>query len=177
MRIVLTLTLLGAGMATFDVQASDFWDRFHLDRARMNCWPEPFVHDDRDLVRQPLVAMTNRGWQLQNTLSDHFFNPEDQSLTRAGEYKLRWILTQAPVRRRTVYVFRSVESYETEERLAAVRNFAAGLTQEIDPEILVSDVAPAGGRGDYFDAVDRQMKASVPAPRLPDRTGIVGAGG
>jgi len=178
-RIVLTLTLIGAGLATLETtQGGEFWDRVHLDRARMNCWPEPFVHDDRNLVRRPLAAMTNRGWQLQNTLSDHFFNDADQSLTRAGQFKLRWILTQAPAHRRTVYVLRSMDSYDTSERLAAVREYVSGIPQdEQQTEVLVSNRAPAGGSGDYFDQVDRQLKASIPAPRLPDRTGIVGAGG
>jgi hypothetical protein len=177
--LMLTLTVIGAGLATVDgVRANEFWHRVHIDRMRVNCWPEPFYHDDRDLVRMPLVAMMNRGWQLQNTISDHLFHADDQSLTQAGKYKLRWILTQAPPHRRTVYVLRSTTAAETANRLAAVRNFVDGVVEEgPGPEVLVTDIAPPGGAGDYFDQVDRQLKASIPAPRLPSRTGIVDAGG
>ena len=155
----------------------EFWHRAHLDAMRMNCWPEPFSHTDRDLVRRPLFAMTSRGWQLQNTLSDHFFRAEDQSLTQAGQFKLRWMLTQVPSHRRSVFVLRTTDSQTTADRLEAVRYFVDSMTSEgARPEVLVSDIAPAGGSGDYFDQVDRQMKASVPAPRLPPRGGISSAG-
>jgi hypothetical protein len=57
-----------------------------------------------------------------------------------------------------------------ELRLASVREQIERLAADSPPpEVLVSDVVPPGGAGDYFDAVDRQLKSSVPAPRLPPR--------
>ena len=35
------------------------------------------------------------------------------------------------------------------------------------PEVLVTDTPPAGGNGDYLDAVDRALRSSVQPPRLP----------
>ncbi len=178
-RLLFSMALLGASFVVVDTAgAQDFWHRAHLDAMRMNCWPEPFSHASRNLVRNPLMAMTSRGWQLQNTLSDHFFREEDQSLTQAGQFKLRWILTQAPAHRRTVFVLRSMESHATEDRMASVRQYVDSVTEDdARPTVLVSDMVPAGGSGDYFDQVDRQLKASVPAPRLPERSGISSIGG
>jgi hypothetical protein len=34
------------------------------------------------------------------------------------------------------------------------------------PSVVLTDSVPAGGSGDYFDSVDRQLKQSIPAPRL-----------
>ncbi len=178
-RFLLTLAVLGSFSAVPGASwAQDFWDRVDLDRKRMACWPQPFNLDDRELVRRPLFAMVNRGWQLQNTLSDHFFHAEDQSLTKAGEFKLRWILTQAPAHRRTVFVLRPTNAALTGDRLAAVRRHAEKITDTgSQANVLVSDMAPAGGSGEYFDQVDRQLKASVPEPRLPERAGPTSLGG
>lgn len=178
-RFVCSTVFVVACFAAIDVApGQDFWHRAHLDAMRMNCWPEPFSHRDRELVRSPLFAMTSRGWQLQNTLSDHFFRAEDQSLTQAGQIKLRWMLTQVPAHRRAVYVLRAADSQVTSDRLDSVRYAVEAMTTEgTRPDVLVSDMAPAGGSGDYFDQVDRQLKASVPAPRLPERGSITNAGG
>ena len=48
------------------------------------------------------------------------------------------------------------------------------------PEVLLTDRDLPGGSGEYYDAVDRAMKSSVPAPRLPSKSapgGTSGAGG
>ena len=41
------------------------------------------------LTAKPLIAMTDAGWRLQNTLSDHLFDVQDQKLTPAGKIKMR----------------------------------------------------------------------------------------
>ena len=45
------------------------------------------------------------------------------------------------------------------------------------PDVLLTDVIPPGASGDYFDEVDRQLKSSIPAPRLPEMQGTTGGGG
>jgi hypothetical protein len=177
-RLVVVLTVLCSSTVAFQANAGEFWDRMSLDFHRMNCWPEPFVHSDRELVRGPLIAMTNSGWQLQNTLSHHFFEADTHELTRAGRLRLQWIVTQAPAHRRTVFVLRSLQPHATDKRLASVQENMNGLTPNMPgPEVLVSDTTPPGGSGDYFDNVDRQLKSSVPIPRLPPRGGISVSGG
>ncbi len=156
---------------------TEFWEGVHLDWHRMNCWPEPFSHADRDLVRQPLIAMTDNGWRMENTLSDHLFDVEKHTLTQAGALKVRWIVTQAPSHRRTVFVLRGATPDAT---LARVESVQASITQLAPqgarPEVLLTDVIPVGGSGDYFDAVDRALKDSIPAPRLPEASGQTGGG-
>mgnify|MGYP005842615955 CR=1 FL=1 len=173
-RVAIILALL----ATFSLPAAaqagwaEFWYRVHIDWHRMNCWPEPFVSQDRTLVTVPLIAMTDRGWQLQNTLNDHFFDPEEQRLTRAGQIKLRWIATQAPLHRRAVYVLRGSSDQATQARVASIQKYLDDISPAgTRPSVYLTDVAPPGGSGDYFDQVDRQLKSSIPAPRLPSMQG------
>ena len=169
MVCVATLACLsGATMVRADWPS--FWHRFHVDAMRMNCWPEPFIHADRERVRTSLLAMTAAGWQLQNTLSDHLFHPEDQTLTQAGRLKVHWILTQAPSHRRSIVVLRGADDRSTRIRLDSVKQLI-DRTQFNDrrPPVTLTTTIPTGGSGAYFNEVDRQLKASVPPPRLPDR--------
>jgi hypothetical protein len=150
-------------------QAGGFWARFHADFHRNNCWPQPFQATDRELTRAPIVAMTSAGWRLHNTLSDHFFNAEDQGINQAGEIKLRWIVTQAPTNRRTVFVLRGSSPEATAGRVATVQRAIDRLVVDGPrPEVLITDIVPPGASGDYFDQVQRQLQQSIPAPRLPE---------
>lgn len=154
---------------------SEFWHRFHLDWHRSVCWPEPFQDEDRQLAVSPLISMTDRGWRLQNTLSDHFFDTENQVLTRSGQMKVHWIATQAPMHRRSVFVLRGNDAETTQARVASVQQFLLKcLPEGPRPEVLLSDVVPTGGSGEYFDQVDRQLKSSIPPPRLPPAQGTEG---
>jgi len=179
-RITLALVFVATIVTASVVQADwdEFWERVHLDWHRMNSWPEPFVHADRDLIRQPLVAMTDNGWRNQNTLSDHLFDVEKNSLTQAGALKVRWIVTQAPRHRRTVFVLRGATPDATLARVDAVQEAITRLVPQGNrPEVLLTDVIPAGGSGDYFDAVDRALKDSIPSPRLPAAAAAAPTGG
>ncbi|HRX80142.1 MAG: hypothetical protein H6821_01570 [Planctomycetaceae bacterium] len=179
-RAIFALVFAATAVTTSVTQAgwTEFWEGVHLDWHRMNCWPEPFVHADRDLVRQPLLAMTDNGWRMQNTLSDHLFDVEKNTLTQAGALKVRWIVTQAPPHRRTVFVLRGASPDATLARVEAVQESITQLVpQGARPEVLLTDVIPVGGSGDYFDAVDRALKDSIPPPRLPEASGPTGSGG
>jgi hypothetical protein len=102
-------------------------------------------------------------------LSDHFFTTEDQAINQAGELKLRWIVTQAPLNRRTVFVLRAANPEFTALRVASVQRAIDRIVIDgARPEVLITDVIPPGASGDYFDQVDRQLKQSIPAPRLPE---------
>jgi hypothetical protein len=171
---VLTLTSLAS---VAQAGWGEFWYRVHVDLQRMNCWPEPFQKADQQVAIQPLVAMTDAGWRLQNTLSDHFFDPEKHLLGQAGQMKVRWIATQAPMHRRTVFVLRSLEAEATAARVNSVKEYLEKLLPDGPrPEVLLTDTIPPGASGDYFDEVDRQRKSSIPAPRLPEMEGVTGGG-
>ena len=132
---------------------------------------------DRELVRSPLIAMTTAGWRQNNTLSDHFFNAEDQAINQAGEIKVRWIVTQAPPHRRVVFVLRGSTPEATSARIEAVqRAIEKHVPEGPRPDVLLTDIVPPGASGDYFDQVDRQFKESIPAPRLPVMQDTTGGG-
>ncbi len=187
-RIVLVfglgLTLwLQSGTASADwytVKAkwSCFWDRVHLDWHRNNAWPEPFNQVDRQATRMPIEIMTDRGWQLQNTIPNELFDGETQELTRAGELKVQWILTQMPTRRRTVFVLRGKTAEITETRLKSVEKAALDVVGETASNMIaVTDLIPRGGSGAYYERVSAGYESSMPPPRLPEMTESGGEGG
>jgi hypothetical protein len=101
-------------------------------------------------------------------LNDHFFGAEHQDINQAGELKLRWIVTQAPPHRRTVFILRGPTPAATNARIAAVQHAMDKFVLDGPrPEVLITNIIPPGASGDYFDQVDRQLKESIPAPRLP----------
>jgi hypothetical protein len=134
----------------------------------MNCWPEPFQTIDRQVTAAPVAAMMNNGWRMQNTVSDQLFDPETQQLTRAGELKVYWILTQNPTHRRTVFVLRAETERASETRLASVEEVVSRYTpQNAAPDVMLTGTVPQGGSGQYYDRIQRGYEQSTPEPRLP----------
>jgi len=74
--------------------------------------------------------MVNNGWRRQCLLGRHHFDAETGKLTRAGELKVRWILTQTPPNRRQIYIERAADTTTTEQRLATAQDYANGMTLE-----------------------------------------------
>jgi hypothetical protein len=160
------------------VQAGDFWNRFKTDWHRNNAWPQPFVAADRAVVHEYFAIQTNNGWRLQNTIGDAHFDPATQELTLAGQHKVKWVVTQAPAHRRTVFVLANESQEITQLRMAAVQQTVARFALQGPPcEVQVTDRDVFGGSGEYHDAVDRALKRSVPPPRLPIPTAGGGTGG
>lgn len=86
----------------FGVQAKeDGWFKKHFrgwvrDAQRNNAWPEAFVPGDRIRVREPFAIQIANAWQVENTLSDHHFDPQTGTkLTEAGKQEIAKILLQA----------------------------------------------------------------------------------
>jgi len=173
MLLAFAMTFLTVNMAQADW--AEFWHRVHVDWHRMNAWPEPFQFADREVTISPLIDMTNAGWRMQNTLSDHFFDAQTQELTSAGQLKLKWIATQTPLHRRTIHVLRSYEPGATNLRVQSVERHLDKFAAEGNrPDVVLTDKIPAGGSGEYFQNIDQQLKSSVPPPRLPQAQGPVG---
>lgn len=172
---------LAVGAAS-SLWAGDFWSRWKTDWHRNNMWPQPFIVADRAAVCEPFAIQVNNGWRLQNTIGDAYFDPATQDLTIAGHAKVKWIAQQAPLSRRTVFVLVTEDQEATNARVAAVQQ-AAGryATKGPAPEVLLTDRDVTGGSGEYYDSVDRALKSSVPAPRLPAASagggGASGSGG
>lgn len=145
----------------------EFWHRTKVDFHRNNAWPEPFQSADRAAVREPFCIMVNNGWRMQNTIGTFLFDDTHQ-LNRAGEIKLRWILTQAPIHRRAVFVLQADTPQETAARVESVQHAISRMIPHGPlPPVMLTDTEPDGGSGEYYDAINRALQSSLPTPRLP----------
>jgi len=145
----------------------EFWHRTKVDFHRNNAWPEPFQQADRAVTREPFAIMANNGWRMQNTIGTYLFD-DNQHLNRAGEIKLRWILTQAPVHRRAVFVMQADTPEETAARVESVQLAISRMMPSGPlPPVMITDTEPEGGSGEYYDAINRALQSSLPSPRLP----------
>jgi hypothetical protein len=175
-RISITAIALAGFSYAAPVQAQSLSDRFHAfvdsvvrDTKRNNCWPEPFVRPDRYAVRAPFAVMVHNGWRRQNLLSDQHFDETTSRLNESGEIKVRWILTQAPVQHRTIYVRRALRDELTDARVENVHEYAMQVVRGDQlPAIAVTDIDPTGWPAANVDAIDRKWRESAPEPRLPE---------
>jgi hypothetical protein len=147
---------------------NEFWNRVHVDFHRNNAWPEPFQSADRAAAREPFCIMVNNGWKMQNTIGTFLFNAETNELNSAGEAKVKWVVTQAPIHRRAVFVLVGDTPQDTKARLESVQRYISRIMPEGNlPPVMLTNTEPDGASGEYFDAVNRAMMQSIPAPRLP----------
>lgn len=141
---------------------------FFKDIKRRNCWPEPFNCPEREAVRSPFVIMVANGWQQQNLLGDHYFELGSGQLTEAGQNKIRWIVNEAPVQHRTVYVQATMNNQETSARLDAVNQFLGRLAPEAGmPAVVQTNQAEHGWPAERVDLISRKFQSAMPVPKLP----------
>jgi hypothetical protein len=120
------------------------------------------------LAKAPFVIMANNGWKLQNTIGDALFDNDTDTLNRAGELKVKWILTQAPECRRTVFVLVADSDVETQARVEAVQQYISRLIPTGGlPEVLLTDRDVEGVPGQYLDDIELSYRKTIPSPRLP----------
>ncbi len=155
-----------------------FWQRVHLDFHRNNAWPEPFQSADRAATREYFCIQVNNGWKMQNTIGTFLFNAETQELNRAGELQVKWIVTQAPIHRRAVFVLIGETPEDTQKRVLSVQNYISRIVPAGHlPPVMITHTQAEGASGAYFDAINNAMMQSIPAPRLPAAAGGGGTGG
>ena len=168
---MLMLTLLvvaGAApnaLAVFVDDAAHYMKRNYYEN-RM--WPWPYQCPDRLAVREPFCIMVNNGWRRQNLIGSHYFNPQTNQLTTAGELRVQWIMTQAPPDHRSIFVERSLDPQLNAERLAVVRDYATkvsvdGRPPQVEETYLMAEGRPAA----VVDATNVKFLQSMPAPVLP----------
>ncbi len=147
---------------------TNFCKNVHRDYRRNNCWPEPFVYDDREAVKAPFGVMVAKGWRSQNTLMDHHFSLENGELNDAGRQKVRSILLNTPPAHRAVYVLRGANADATAARVDAVQEVVVAMSPQGDlPPVLEVDTGPHGWPADYIDTLAKRYQATMPDPRLP----------
>jgi uncharacterized membrane protein YgcG len=154
-----------------------FWHRVHVDFYRNNSWPEPFLTADKIAVRTPYCIQTDNGWKMQNTVGTFLFDGETQRLNQAGELLVKWILTQAPINRRAVFVLKGDNADATNARVQSVQAAIAKYSGGCVCPVLLTEIEPPGWSAAYIDSISQQYSATIPNPRLPPRQGSGGGGG
>ena len=151
--------------------------QFHYDFYRNKHWPLPFRAQDTNAVLNYFAVQRNNGWKLQNTLGGAMFNPASHALTSAGKAHLRWILTNAPQERRTVFVLQGISQEQTAARVEATQ---IAISEMIPigplPQIYLTNKDAPGSSGTYQTNVVRALHGSVPSPRLTGAAGGSGGG-
>lgn len=141
-----------------EAMAQDFCER--------NQWPCPYNCWDREATRAFFPPMVQNAWRRQNLLADYHFSVTSSELTAAGQGKVRWILTEAPLDHRTVFVRRGLTAEETQARMNAVRKYASKLALDSPPSIVDSNATAPGYSpvwpGAKDPAVSRRFQAWVP---------------
>jgi len=159
-----------------------FCANFKRDAHRNAMWPEPFLQADRQATMAPFAIQVANGWRRQNLVSDYHFQEGTQQLTLAGESKLRYILTQMPPSRRTMFVQQALSADETEARIQAVERVSSRMVPPgFVAQVVESNLPNEGWPAEDVDAVTRKFNASRPDPRLPAASemsaGTGGSGG
>jgi hypothetical protein len=137
-----------------------------------NMWPAQYVPSARCAVNSAYTAMINNGWRRQNLLGNYHFEEGTNDLTTAGKLKTKWILTQAPQDRRTVFIERGSDQSETAGRIAAVHSWTATQSSIGEPA-MVNDthIVSEGHTAGSVDHVFVGFQSHQPAPVLPASTG------
>jgi len=171
-RIILAATAITA-LGSFAASAHAVWvdDGAHYVKhgyKQNKMWPWPYVCADRIAVHEPFCIMVNNGWRRQNLLGAHHFMDNSTKLSTAGEMRVRWIMTQAPPERRTIFIERDLNPALTADRVAAARNYATLVTVDgTAPMIVESTLMSEGRPASVVDATNVRFLESMPAPVLP----------
>lgn len=139
-------------------------------------WPRIYIPPARRSVCATYNAMINNGWRRQNLLGDYHFNKDTNELTNAGKLKVNWILSQAPVQRRNVFVQRAGDEAETTSRIAAVHDYAGKMSPSVgNVDVNDTHIVAEGHAASSVDNVFVGYEANRLPPVLPAGTG--GGGG
>lgn len=145
------------------------------DFREVNQWPCPYNCWDREAATAPLPAMIQNGWRRQNLLADGHFTANSGELSPTGQYKVRWIVTEAPIQHRMIYVRRAETPEQTAARITAIRNYASKVAPDAEPpSILETHLSPAGypagWPGAKDDSIARKFQTHMPENLyLPER--------
>jgi hypothetical protein len=156
---------------------NQFWQRCQVDFYRNNTWPEPFLSADKMAVRTPYCIQTDNGWKMQNTIGTFLFDSETQRINQAGDLLVKWIVTQAPLNRRAVFVLKADTADATNARVQSVQATVAKYTGGHICPVLLTDTEPAGWSASYIDSITQQFNATIPSPRLPPKQSSGGGQG
>lgn len=110
------------------------------------------------------------GWAQATTLCAYHFDEETHHLNDAGRNHLRWILQNAPMDSRTVFVQAGPYSHISDARHAAVQNESTLIAGPGAAQVVVQPMNIAGRPANEVDAIRRTELQSMPRPRLGMQT-------
>ena len=170
MRLIAMLTSLGIA-ATLTTSAAagplhalgrDLDTSYH----RNKCWPVPFVYMDNAAARAPFSQMIGNGWRIQTLVSSHHFG-NDMQLNEAGREQIRWIVTQAPPRRRAVHIEQGKTPEETASRIDVARDYVERfMTDGEIVSVRPTHIQARGWPAQYVHEIAVKFSESTPEPRL-----------
>ncbi len=135
-------------------------------------WPRSYIPASRRAVCQTYAAMIQNGWRRQNLLGNYHFDENSNELTEAGKLKVNWILSQAPVDRRSIFVQRGINEAQTATRIASVHDRAANMSPTIGHvEVNDTHLVAEGHSAGVVDSMFVGFQANRPLPALPASTG------
>jgi len=112
---------------------------------------------------------------LQNTVGTFLFDRETQRVNEAGELLVKWIITQAPINRRAVFVLKGDTADATNARVQSVQ--AAVAKYGCVCPVLLTDCEPAGWSAAYNRHDHAAVQRHDSQPALPPRQGAGGGSG
>ena len=135
-------------------------------------WPSIYIPPARQSVCATYGAMINNGWRRQNLLGDYHFNKDTNELTSAGKLKVNWILSQAPVHHRNVFVQRGNKEVQTVARVSAVHQYAGDMSPSVgNVDVNDTHIVAEGHKASSVDSVFVGYEANRLPPVLPTNGG------
>ncbi len=161
------LISLGCASQVSADMCTSFFNSIAKDIKRRQCWPAPFVADDRVAVRMPFSTMVANGWRRQNMLGEFHFEQGTGQLTEAGRIKVRWILTAGPEQHRLLYVHMADNDAETAARMVAVQQLASQISPTNISPVTATSISDEGWSANQVGTIERKYLGTQPSPRLP----------
>jgi hypothetical protein len=181
-RLLRCILFAAFALITVPIQADwlcDFLHSIPQDTKRRNCWPKPFLCQDRQSTRAPFAIQVANGWKKQNLLSDRYFEAKTGELTESARLKIHWITFDAPSQHRSIYVGTAATPEETSARMSAVQAYVAQIvTQGEFPQIAEIRATEEGWPADQVERVilnnrEYQKTPGIYIPPFPG--GIIGS--
>jgi uncharacterized membrane protein YgcG len=150
----------------------------HIGWHRNNEWPMPFNCADRNYAIAPFGVMIAGGWQRQNLIGENYFDENSTRLNAAGVERVRFILRQAPVEHRVLYVQSDLDDNITRMRVDAVQETIVALQPKGPmPEVAISNMVAEGRPAEMVAAEFKNFVTSSPSTRLSSHSSSGGGSG
>ena len=130
-------------------------------------WPLPYVCRDRQAVHDLMDFQVTLGWQEETTLYERHFDPNTNTLTRAGELHLERIIYVVPPERRSVFVQSTHNAAIDAARMDSVSASVASMCNgNIDVPVSIRECQELSRAASEVQAINSMYNGSIPSPRL-----------